>query len=352
MKDEKSLQEEFKKLEKFERECFSALSNAVRDSHEKERAQAEKTKYWSVIGSVIGTCIGIFGTTINNRMRMNELRRLVSQNNTVEEIRAIGSELKEDFSSHRTSLEEVIRKADSSVHSLGNMAELCETMREASEKINVRTIDTSLESLRLQQDLLSGVISDQKEELSRRVDGLVADLFSQNKQLLLLGQLGERERERGEALWENRQTEFRATSDSLVSQSEELREAMQVNIKAIEEKIKDVRSLLLHQSQQPKEAEKWLEKVERVEKTQMLLVQKGFENVNRKLEEAAESRRQALSAMRGQRSENSELHLLELDNISSVLRDHQKRTQQSVLMTGLVVGLVTPVLLYVINRLL
>ena len=352
LKDEKSLQEEFKKLEKFERECFSALSNAVRDSHEKERAQAEKTKYWSVIGSVIGTCIGIFGTTINNRMRMNELRRLVSQNNTVEEIRAIGSELKEDFSSHRTSLEEVIRKADSSVHSLGNMAELCETMREASEKINVRTIDTSLESLRLQQDLLSGVISDQKEELSRRVDGLVADLFSQNKQLLLLGQMGERERERGEALWENRQTEFRATSDSLVSQSEELREAMQVNIKAIEEKIKDVRSLLLHQSQQPKEAEKWLEKVERVEKTQMLLVQKGFENVNRKLEEAAESRRQALSAMRGQKSENSELHLLELDNISSVLRDHQKRTQQSVLMTGLVVGLVTPVLLYVINRLL
>ena len=143
-----------------------------------------------------------------------------------------------------------------------------------------------------------------------------------------------------------------ATSDSLVSQSEQLREMMQLNIKAIEEKIKDVRSLLLHQSQQPKEAEKWLEKVERVEKTQMLLVQKGFENVNRKLDEAAESRRQALSAMRGQRSENSELHLLELDNISSVLRDHQKRTQQSVLMTGLVVGVLTPVVLFAINKLL
>ena len=352
LKDEKSLQDEFKMLEKAERECFSALSNAVRDSHEKERAQAEKTKYWSVIGSVIGTCIGIFGTTINNRMRMNELRRLVSQNNTVEEIRAIGSELKEDFSSHRSSLEEVIRKADSSVNSLENMGQLCEAMREASEKINVRAVDSSLENLRHQQDLLSGVISDQKEELSRRVDEMVAELFGQSKQLQLLSQVGEREREKGERLWEGRETEFRATSDSLVSQSEQLREMMQLNIKAIEEKIKDVRSLLLHQSQLPKEAEKWLEKVERVEKTQMLLVQKGFENVNRKLDEAAESRRQALSAMRGQRSENSELHLLELDNISSVLRDHQKRTQQSVLMTGLVVGVLTPVVLYAINKLL
>ena len=52
------------------------LSNAVRNSHEKERAQAEKTKYWSVIGSVIGACIGIIGTTINNRMRMRELRSI------------------------------------------------------------------------------------------------------------------------------------------------------------------------------------------------------------------------------------------------------------------------------------
>ena len=97
LKDEKLLQDEFKMLEKFEREYFSGLSNAVRDSHEKERAQAEKTKYWSVLGSIIGTCIGIFGTTINNRMRMNELRRLVSQNNPVEEIRAIGTELKDEF---------------------------------------------------------------------------------------------------------------------------------------------------------------------------------------------------------------------------------------------------------------
>ena len=67
LKQERDLLTSFQHMEKSEREGFTGLSNAVRDSHEKERAQAEKTKYWSVIGSVVGTCLGIVGTTINNR---------------------------------------------------------------------------------------------------------------------------------------------------------------------------------------------------------------------------------------------------------------------------------------------
>ena len=117
LKEEKNLLDEFKFYEKGEREYFSNLSNAVRDSHEKERAQAEKTKYWSILGSILGTCIGIIGTTINNRyiftwlnnymsfrMRMAELRRLVSQNSSVEEIQAIGDGLAKDFKAHQEDL--------------------------------------------------------------------------------------------------------------------------------------------------------------------------------------------------------------------------------------------------------
>ena len=77
LKEERQLTEELTLVEREEREAFSRLSRAVRDSHESERAQAEKTKYWSVIGSVIGTCLGILGTTINNRLRMRELRQIV-----------------------------------------------------------------------------------------------------------------------------------------------------------------------------------------------------------------------------------------------------------------------------------
>lgn len=78
LKEEKKLTTEFTLSEREERECFTSLSSSVKDSHEKERAQAERTKYWSVIGSVVGTVIGVVGTTINNEFKMRQLRKLVS----------------------------------------------------------------------------------------------------------------------------------------------------------------------------------------------------------------------------------------------------------------------------------
>ncbi|KAH6928206.1 hypothetical protein HPB50_012582 [Hyalomma asiaticum] len=51
IKEERSLLEQFKNLEKAERDYFASLSLALRESHEKERAQGERTKYWSIIGS-------------------------------------------------------------------------------------------------------------------------------------------------------------------------------------------------------------------------------------------------------------------------------------------------------------
>ncbi|XP_029636722.1 mitochondrial potassium channel [Octopus sinensis] len=76
---EANLNNDLSDLEKLEKEHFTALSISVRESHEKERAQSEKTKYWSVIGSIIGALLGIIGTTINNKMRMNELRSIVTK---------------------------------------------------------------------------------------------------------------------------------------------------------------------------------------------------------------------------------------------------------------------------------
>jgi hypothetical protein len=79
MKEERSLRSQFEELEKIERETFSELSNALRFSHEKERAQNEKTKYWSVMGSVMGACLGIVGTTINSRMKQQQTRAILAE---------------------------------------------------------------------------------------------------------------------------------------------------------------------------------------------------------------------------------------------------------------------------------
>ena len=56
--EEKKIKSEYEHLEALERDQFALLSGAVRDSHERERARAERTKHWSVIGSVGGAVLG------------------------------------------------------------------------------------------------------------------------------------------------------------------------------------------------------------------------------------------------------------------------------------------------------
>ena len=223
-----------------------------------------------------------------------------------------------------TAVESVVNKADSSVGNLEKMEELCEAVRGASEKINVRTLDASLETLRRQQEALNTAISEHREQVDSRVGEILTDTFDQKRQMQEINSLAVRDRESDNKLMDKREADFRATSDSLNQKSAELRETIMNSVKVIDDKMKDVRSLLLHQSQVPKETEKLIEKLERPEKTQLLLVQRGFENVIGKLDEAAEARRQTMSVMRiQQRQQQSQLQqqgtsealMMEYDNM-------------------------------------
>lgn len=75
--EERRLKTAYENAEEGEREKFALFSAGVRESHEKERARAERTKNWSIIGSVLGAIIGVMGSTYINRVRLQELKSLL-----------------------------------------------------------------------------------------------------------------------------------------------------------------------------------------------------------------------------------------------------------------------------------
>lgn len=77
LQEERRLRTAYENAEGSEREKFTLFSTAVRESHEKERTRAERTKNWSVIGSVLGALIGVMGSTYVNRVRLQELKNLL-----------------------------------------------------------------------------------------------------------------------------------------------------------------------------------------------------------------------------------------------------------------------------------
>ncbi|XP_022075594.1 mitochondrial potassium channel isoform X2 [Acanthochromis polyacanthus] len=77
LQEERRVRKEYENAEGLEREKFALFSAAVRESHEKERTRAERTKNWSIIGSVLGALIGVMGSTYINRVRLQELKSLL-----------------------------------------------------------------------------------------------------------------------------------------------------------------------------------------------------------------------------------------------------------------------------------
>jgi len=61
VKKEKLAQLELKKQDEIERQLFSSLQLTLRESQEKEKMRIERTKYWSIIGSVVGALAGMIG---------------------------------------------------------------------------------------------------------------------------------------------------------------------------------------------------------------------------------------------------------------------------------------------------
>ncbi|MEN2495850.1 MAG: Coiled-coil domain-containing protein 51 [Marteilia pararefringens] len=79
----KQVKKESQDLEELERSNFMKLSNALRDSHEKERLRNERSKYISIIFSTLGTFVGMIFGYMTHSDRTKLLGTIFAQNNDI-----------------------------------------------------------------------------------------------------------------------------------------------------------------------------------------------------------------------------------------------------------------------------
>lgn len=115
MQEERRLRTAYEGAEEAEREKFGLFSAGVRESHEKERSRAERTKNWSIIGSILGAVIGVMGSTYINRVRLQELKGLLLE---AQKGPASLQEVIRDQASMHKSLEEELQSLIGSLKSM------------------------------------------------------------------------------------------------------------------------------------------------------------------------------------------------------------------------------------------
>nr|CAI5860817.1 unnamed protein product [Callosobruchus analis] len=75
LKLEKSIASTFQDYDQAERELFTAFTNAIRESHEKQRAQLEYTKYFGIVLSIAGSFLAFVYSTA----RKHDLKKFIEE---------------------------------------------------------------------------------------------------------------------------------------------------------------------------------------------------------------------------------------------------------------------------------
>ena len=109
------------KCKQNERDSFEALSDAIQESHEKERAQSERMKYYTRIGSLLGAFFGFLGSNFF-------IRRQITQHNLEQSKRLL-------------QIEETLKQVENKAHDLS----LVKTVETIQQHLN--SIDQSVGSM-------------------------------------------------------------------------------------------------------------------------------------------------------------------------------------------------------------
>ncbi|KAK2906661.1 hypothetical protein Q8A67_005646 [Cirrhinus molitorella] len=172
LQEERRLKTAYENAEEGEREKFALFSAGVRESHDKERTRAERTKNWSIIGSVLGAVIGVMGSTYINRVRLQELKSLLleAQKGPV----SLQEAIKVQASMHKTQQDELSNLIDSLRAALKDSVKDVKTVKPAFVPAAAAVVPASSASEEAIREILHH---------SQRAQGLIESLKPQLDQL-------------------------------------------------------------------------------------------------------------------------------------------------------------------------
>ncbi len=116
--------------------------------------------------------MGILGTTINNRLRMRELRDLVSRSASGEKLTEVTEKLGQELVGHEDRLkdlvnqvQEVIRESKANLAPFAELRVVSDTMKEASRKFDIQNLESKALRLSVRTEALHLALDQQMKSL-------------------------------------------------------------------------------------------------------------------------------------------------------------------------------------------
>ena len=170
---EQELQVKVEDCRQQERQCFERLSDVIQESHEKERAQSERMKYYSRLGSVLGALFGFLGSNLFLRREIRQHNR--RQQEEMEGVRAAVQSVTVQDSVHERN-EELITEFRDRLKQLHEkeVVSVLEDLRQSC-----RLLETSCAEMKNQMTVLQAMPAVSVNQQKR------GDLFSEEQQTFL-----------------------------------------------------------------------------------------------------------------------------------------------------------------------
>lgn len=105
---EQNVSRTFQEYDRTEREIFTAFTNAIRDSHEKQRAQMEYTRYFGLILGITGSFLTFMYSTLKKHDLKNFIEKHLQTVNVTSDIeKSVLDYIKESSNDTKTEIRNV-----------------------------------------------------------------------------------------------------------------------------------------------------------------------------------------------------------------------------------------------------